>query len=148
VKIGKITDGTSHTLLLGERDERCLAASWIGTASPPDIDNRRGYFQVATSRWGVNEPSPPVTATFAGCRSGFSSSHPGGAVFAMADGSVRFIAEDIDYDADGCRHGKPDFTATSAEYWPKEWPTCNSNRLGVFHRLGSRDEGLVIRGDY
>jgi prepilin-type N-terminal cleavage/methylation domain-containing protein/prepilin-type processing-associated H-X9-DG protein len=144
IKISHVIDGTSHTLLLGERDERCNSASWIGTPNPPDINHRRGYFQVASSRWGINEPAPPVTATFRGCDSAFSSAHPGGANFAMVDGSVRFIAEEIDYDADGCRHGKPDFTASPDENWPDEWPTCDTNGLGVFHRLGSRNEGLPI----
>jgi prepilin-type processing-associated H-X9-DG protein len=144
INLGQIIDGTSHTLLLGERDERCNSASWIGTASPPDINHRRGYFQVATTRWGVNEPAPPVAATFRGCDAAFSSTHPGGANFALADASVRFISEQIDYDADGCRHGKPDFTATPNESWPNEWPECDTNGLGVFHRLGSRNEGLPI----
>jgi prepilin-type N-terminal cleavage/methylation domain-containing protein/prepilin-type processing-associated H-X9-DG protein len=140
VSIKDILDGTSHTLLLGERDERGNAATWIGTVSPPDIDHRRGYFQVATSRWGVNEPAPEKNAPFRGVDAGFSSVHPGGANFAMADASVRFIAEDINYDTGGVPHGKPVFTPTAAQYWPENWPNEN---VGLFHRLGSISEGLV-----
>jgi prepilin-type processing-associated H-X9-DG protein len=36
--------------------------------------------------------------TLSRARRGFSSEHPGGAQFALADGSVRFISETIDAD--------------------------------------------------
>ena len=141
-----ISDGTSNTLLLGERDERCNSGSWIGTASPPDINHRRGYFQVGSTRWGVNEPTPPKSASFRGCDASFSSTHPGGANFAMADASVRFINEDINYDNGEVEHGMPAYNmaAMKASYYPTNWPNEN---VGVFHRLGSRDEGLVISGN-
>jgi prepilin-type N-terminal cleavage/methylation domain-containing protein/prepilin-type processing-associated H-X9-DG protein len=142
-----IPDGTSNTLLLGERDERCNSGSWIGTASPPDINHRRGYFQVGSTRWGVNEPAPPKEANFRGCDASFSSTHPGGANFAMADASVRFISEDINYDNGDVPHGHPVYVKSDMmqSYYPANWPNEN---VGVFHRLGSRDEGLVIRGEY
>jgi prepilin-type N-terminal cleavage/methylation domain-containing protein/prepilin-type processing-associated H-X9-DG protein len=138
-----IADGASNTLLLGERDERCNAASWIGTPSPPDINHRQGYFQLGSTRWGVNEPAPEKNASFRGCDASFSSVHPGGANFALADASVRFINEDIDYDPGGVSHGMPDYNkpAMMESYYPANWP---NEEVGVFHRLGSRDEGLIV----
>jgi prepilin-type processing-associated H-X9-DG protein len=142
-----IPDGTSNTLLLGERDERCNSASWIGTPSPPDWNHRQGYFLVGSTLWGVNEYAPPKGYSFRGCDASFSSAHPGGANFALADASVRFINEDIDYDDGGVEHGMDSYNSgkMKVNYYPPNWPNAE---VGVFHRLGSRDEGLVINAQF
>jgi hypothetical protein len=151
VAIKDITDGTSHTLLLGERDDRCNAASWIGTPNPPDINHLTGYFQVATTLWGVSQPERPKTPPpfVRYCDAAFSSAHVGGANFAMADASIRFISDEIDFDDDGCPHDVASgFTPTFEQPYPPNWPECNTNSLGVLHRLGSRNDGLVINESF
>jgi prepilin-type N-terminal cleavage/methylation domain-containing protein/prepilin-type processing-associated H-X9-DG protein len=142
VSFRQIPDGSSQTLLLGERQEIGDAGTWIGTASPPDINDRRGYFQLATTRWGINEPPPPRTQTIRNIDKGFSSAHPGGANFALADGSVRYISEQINYDAGGVDHT---YKPTPTQSYPTNWPNEN---VGLFHRLGARNDGLVVQGDY
>jgi prepilin-type N-terminal cleavage/methylation domain-containing protein/prepilin-type processing-associated H-X9-DG protein len=150
ITIGRITDGTSHTFMLGERGEYGKSASWNGNPKPRDINYRRAGYLVGWTTFGINEPAPdPSVGIFRGVQVSFHSSHPGGAHFAMADASVKFISDEIDYSEDGCRHGLPLFTPSDTVPWPPEWPgpDCDTNlpgQLGVFHRLGSRNEGTVI----
>jgi len=103
VSVAQITDGTSNTLMVGERcwqykgriigagnalgfsSETNLAGSNIRTAS---------LAAVAIGYDGINALNP---AALIHARRGFNSNHDGGAQFALADGSVRFISENIDY---------------------------------------------------
>jgi prepilin-type N-terminal cleavage/methylation domain-containing protein/prepilin-type processing-associated H-X9-DG protein len=91
VKISEITDGTSHTFLIGE-------------TSP--VDGNSPAF-VSTGDWavtgiGINfdwqsyATCLPAGSCYWNMR-GFRSYHPGGVQFAFADGSVRFIPDDIDH---------------------------------------------------
>ncbi len=92
----KILDGTSNTFMIGEdMGEYCHWNEWalpngaVGTvAIPPNVGNRipdaQGLgFDTAAKRnqWQT--------------RYSFRSNHPGGVIFALADGSVRFIRETI-----------------------------------------------------
>jgi len=94
-----ITDGTSLTLLLGELDYGLENYHW------GPCNNRSVRWGL--SRWGGGYPGVSIGATsgqFNSDRliSGFAelvtyrSDHPGGAHFALVDGSARFIADDID----------------------------------------------------
>jgi hypothetical protein len=115
ITIDMATDGTSNTLLLGEtlpgdnlgRDGHWASASVarISTTIIP-INYRTTYID-------------PDGCTAAPLRyigngnvsTGFKSHHSGGAIFALTDGSVRFLNETIDhrtYQYLGCRNdGEP-----------------------------------------
>jgi prepilin-type processing-associated H-X9-DG protein len=113
VRLVQITDGASHTLLFGERlhrDEefdRLRPDLWIG-AAPAAGWGRWGF--VAHSRALANAAlSTPVLINYRVPPGGnfstledrvcaFGSGHAGGANFAFADGSARFVAEDLPLD--------------------------------------------------
>ncbi len=108
--LGKIIDGTSNTILLGERD---FIRTTPGTqfvrhnATSATFEGRPGR--------GINIPvpgtPPPPTGT-PGCeRLGWTSLHTGGVNFALADGSIRFVSNSIsaDQSQDHCY-----YTATGA----------------------------------
>ena len=107
VKLRKVTDGTSKTLMLGEKRPAYEGHSadiarhpsvgwWAGTNS--------GYAH-GNSNVPINYPIDPEQTSCSpnGDRNrwnsntamGFSSFHPGGAQFVMVDGSVHFIQETI-----------------------------------------------------
>ncbi|MEP3481579.1 MAG: DUF1559 domain-containing protein [Fuerstiella sp.] len=129
VKFRDITDGTSNTLAVGERDERCGAGSWIGNRAPRGGGTRGADYTFGRVSVALNDP---ISAGAANCTDGFSSLHTGGAQFVLADGSVRFISENIDSNPTG--NGQIDVAMTTAEI----------DALGTFQQLGLRDDGQVI----
>ena len=91
VKMKEITDGTSHTFLIGEAspvDGNSLAwtssGDWAVTGIGINFD------------WQNYAACVPAGSCWWNMR-GFRSYHPDGVQFAFADGSVRFIPDDIDH---------------------------------------------------
>jgi prepilin-type N-terminal cleavage/methylation domain-containing protein/prepilin-type processing-associated H-X9-DG protein len=100
--IPQITDGTSHTIAMGEVLPSCnyelIRFGWwdsqifyVGTAPYINYDS----CTATTPPW----PTKQSCKTFFNWNtsSGFKSRHPGGAQFVFADGSIHFISENIDY---------------------------------------------------
>lgn len=83
-------------------------------------------------RQGNQRLNPPKLAGNTVKREGFSSFHEGGAQFTMADGSVRFISENVNHTARG---------------WVAADPFDSANGgvgYGIYQRLFSRSDGLTI----
>ena len=106
-RLREITDGTSKTAILGERAwETDLTRSGGVVLGRAGVvfgirgvrDNSEVGFADAMGcgRYAINYSSNSDIKSASFARRGFSSQHPGGAHFALADGSVRMIADTID----------------------------------------------------
>ncbi|MEW4564696.1 DUF1559 domain-containing protein [Bremerella sp. JC770] len=124
VSFRDVTDGSSNTLLLGERAWQisnpaggkydCYAAQIYGVGGTSALSNNaKGV--MANGDGGLNG-----VHYAAACRRGYSSNHPGGAQFVLVDGSVRFLPETT-----------PDI------------PNANKDNV-VFENLQNRNDGNVI----
>lgn len=82
-----VSDGTSKTILVGERSSRFGCSTWTGVIKGAEASRAR---VVGT---GDHAPGGP-----AGHFDDFSSGHAGGVSFAMCDASVRFLLNDVDPD--------------------------------------------------
>ena len=93
VAVKRVTDGTSHTLVVGEiigngpgTNEGSFWVTWnvIHSGNPINLTLRRLQLSPPqhTSPWSVDNMS-------------FASYHPGGCHFAFADGAAKFISESI-----------------------------------------------------
>ena len=92
-----ITDGLSHTVLVGEAPEG-LHSIWIGHKNVFDQSVPLDARVHPQSPWGPCHPT--FSSRFGGvCDFGqeFHSYHSGGSVFSLADGSTHFLASQIDF---------------------------------------------------
>jgi prepilin-type N-terminal cleavage/methylation domain-containing protein/prepilin-type processing-associated H-X9-DG protein len=127
VSAQQVTDGLSKTILVGERDSANprhgdhAAALWVGISHKSIMANNEPYWNVmmyfneGRPEHTINAGTP--TEVFSWWKwsptQSWSSKHPGGAQFVLADGSVRLITETIGNDtfADLCNRRDGDVLA-------------------------------------
>jgi len=95
IRYTDILDGSSQTILLGEyradEDELGWVSGTRATLRNTDRFDKNNFLR--KNRRHPDQSLPPAGPLEVG---GFSSAHPGGAQFAFADGSTRFIREGIE----------------------------------------------------
>jgi prepilin-type N-terminal cleavage/methylation domain-containing protein/prepilin-type processing-associated H-X9-DG protein len=144
IALAEITDGTSQTMLLGERAHGLLTGDdlrfWHWWADSVSMDTR--FWTIFPMNPFRKIPDTPETYSSA-YKSSASSFHPNGAYFAFADGSVRFLKDSINswatddtgypvgvsQDGQGCFHMKP------------------GTRMGIYQMLSTRAGNEVIAAD-
>jgi hypothetical protein len=121
VRDADVIDGLSNTAMLGERDTQvCLSGSWIGVEDGggfPSMNPSSGFTHVAGYSFpklnvpDFLNPNQPQVLSYSGCGAGFSSNHPGGALFAFADGGVRYIVNGVSWNYQASNIPGPPATA-------------------------------------
>jgi prepilin-type N-terminal cleavage/methylation domain-containing protein/prepilin-type processing-associated H-X9-DG protein len=104
VRLAEISDGTSQTILLGEKLISKADLGWLSgtratlrnTGTPVNASSRGGVLgQIGdVPEWLLPGPAGTLTSTPVNpalAVGGFESSHPGGCQAAFADGSVHFL---------------------------------------------------------
>ena len=120
-KIGvrDITDGSSNTLIVGERSWDYLSAVWVGTRNYTG-NGDEGLRQImGITNWQINLPGMNAPRAF-------HSAHVGGTHFLLGDGSVRFLSQNID------------FNNSLSE------PSNPQSYIGTYQRLGQRADGIPL----
>ena len=137
-----MVDGTSNTFLFME-------SAWAVSLSNEGqgagrVGRKRWYGTMAGSNRAINEGrwiiNPPQSASNGNKRRAAASMHEGGVFFAMVDGSVKFVSENIEHTQRtwGQRHNPNRNDPFDLQR--------NGQAYGLYQRLWSRADGLNTGG--
>ena len=151
VRLANITDGTSNTFLFGERSHQAIATA-ISTTEASNWnwwDSGNYGDTLATTLYPLNPQRKISSSAVVGgggngyaIEYGFSSNHPGGANFCMADGSVKFIKDSINTWPYNAATGVPTNVVIDGNGLYSANPP-----MGIYQALSTRGSGEVISAD-
>ncbi len=148
--MASITDGTSNTFLIGERNFRLLQppaakSVWFFWFSGAYSDTMfTTLFPLNPSRVINGEPQDfDVPGGGNATEEAAGSNHPGGANFAMCDGGVRFIKDSIN----SWPFNQSTLLPVGVVYSGTTYTIASGTQYGVYQKLSTRNGGEVVSAD-
>jgi prepilin-type N-terminal cleavage/methylation domain-containing protein/prepilin-type processing-associated H-X9-DG protein len=140
IKFSDVTDGLSKTVLVGEVggpaaagvDSRILPGLWLESYRGDDMI-------LPTLRYGAEKLN-------AGVSTAFGSSHKAGGNFAMCDGSVRFLSDQINFVGGALAANTLDVSNAGNVSWAGSQIALPS--YGVYQKLMTRSDGNAIGDEF